>query len=545
MNLFKKLSLKSKILTLFFVIITSFILLNVASIIKIRTIASLLNTESDVDKIQKLSLTLSKVQENLQFLVLNSSSGDGMESDKSKKTVLEVEKSWTELDKIEFIKTNSSIQEKYNAYKSDYLSTLTLLKEDSSLEAAEQILTKLPVSYSNFQIKLNDDLEKEFKSIENANVNTNESINQFNTFLIITSAVLFVVFGALVLFFLKLIVKPLEHIQKTLNHVSGNVQTNSDKLEDNSSLLEQGSVKLSSNLDATSSTLNELLMMLKKNIEEINVATKNSEELEVSARNGISAVQNMSESVNEIDHNNQKMMSVTGEVGSSLEEIITVIAEIGLKTNVINSIVFQTKLLSFNASVEAARAGEYGKGFSVVAEEVGKLALESGNAAAEIAALLDQSTVKVKQIVEDSNLKMSAVTSESEKKVKEGLERTKECGVVLDEIIHKVTHMRDVVHRIHDASNEQSQGISTVNNSMDELEGVIRSTNEISTSTLDLSNELGGESNRLRETFENLKGLLSGVESSYSVETVQDLELSDEFNEHEYEDVEEIKDEAS
>ncbi|MBC7465119.1 MAG: hypothetical protein H7256_03945 [Bdellovibrio sp.] len=48
--------------------------------------------------------------------------------------------------------------------------------------------------------------------------------------------------------------------------------------------------------------------------------------------------------------------------------------EIGNKTKVINDIVFQTKLLSFNASVEAARAGEHGKGFAVVAEEVGKLA---------------------------------------------------------------------------------------------------------------------------------------------------------------------------
>ena len=54
------------------------------------------------------------------------------------------------------------------------------------------------------------------------------------------------------------------------------------------------------------------------------------------------------------------------------------------KVNIINDIVFQTKLLSFNASVEAARAGENGKGFAVVAEEVGNLASVSGKAANEI-----------------------------------------------------------------------------------------------------------------------------------------------------------------
>jgi methyl-accepting chemotaxis protein len=54
--------------------------------------------------------------------------------------------------------------------------------------------------------------------------------------------------------------------------------------------------------------------------------------------------------------------------------IVGMIQEIGNKTKIINDIVFQTKLLSFNASVEAARAGEQGKGFAVVASEVGSLA---------------------------------------------------------------------------------------------------------------------------------------------------------------------------
>src|SRR5262249_4345368 len=63
-----------------------------------------------------------------------------------------------------------------------------------------------------------------------------------------------------------------------------------------------------------------------------------------------------------------------------LREISSIISQIGERTKVINDIVFQTKLLSFNASVEAARAGEHGKGFAVVADEVGKLATMSGKA---------------------------------------------------------------------------------------------------------------------------------------------------------------------
>jgi methyl-accepting chemotaxis protein len=77
--------------------------------------------------------------------------------------------------------------------------------------------------------------------------------------------------------------------------------------------------------------------------------------------------------MNQINYSNEQM-----------SEIVKVIQEIETKTKVINDIVFQTKLLSFNASVEAARAGEQGKGFAVVAEEVGNLAQMSGNAAKEI-----------------------------------------------------------------------------------------------------------------------------------------------------------------
>ena len=66
----------------------------------------------------------------------------------------------------------------------------------------------------------------------------------------------------------------------------------------------------------------------------------------------------------------------------------SIIQEIEDKTKAIDEIVFQTKLLSFNASVEAERAGEHGRGFSVVAQEVGNLAQLSGKSAAEINEIL-------------------------------------------------------------------------------------------------------------------------------------------------------------
>lgn len=77
----------------------------------------------------------------------------------------------------------------------------------------------------------------------------------------------------------------------------------------------------------------------------------------------------------------------------------------------INKVAGQTKLLGLNASIEAARAGESGKGFGVVAQEIGRLAEDSNTSTVKIKSILKAVQQKV-QTIQTQMHELSAVSQE-------------------------------------------------------------------------------------------------------------------------------------
>jgi methyl-accepting chemotaxis protein len=160
----------------------------------------------------------------------------------------------------------------------------------------------------------------------------------------------------------------------------------------------------------------------------------------------------------EIMERMQKSMIAIEETNSQIASFEEILSSIRGKTQVINDIVFKTQLLSFNASIEAARAGHYGRGFSVVAEEVGKLAMMSGDAAREIDLLLAQSGDRVSNILQSV-----------QDRVVDGRKVSQEAANKFGHLTEKLSAISEKIAQVANATVEQGGGIEQTAKAMDQV----------------------------------------------------------------------------
>lgn len=260
----------------------------------------------------------------------------------------------------------------------------------------------------------------------------------------------------------------------------------------------------------TASSLEEISAMIRRNSDHTGNALESSSQSLSSVKKGQQAVSNMIAAMNEINQNNESFNEFMKKNNDELREMVNVITNISDKTKVINDIVFQTKLLSFNASVEAARAGEQGKGFAVVAEEVGNLAQMSGNAANEIKGLLEESIVKVNEIVNSTKTQVEKLVNDGKSKIETGVGRAKDCDVALSEITENVSKVEALVSEVSLASNEQSQGIGEVNKAMGQIDEVTNQNSVAAQKVADNASQVMSLSHSVKETSDKLTELLFG-----------------------------------
>jgi methyl-accepting chemotaxis protein len=291
------------------------------------------------------------------------------------------------------------------------------------------------------------------------------------------------------------IARPLNQLISTTGQIrdmAASVHNASQAVGRSASSLASSATDQASAIAETMASMEEITAMVAANSESARQAHDRAQLNAADASLGSSVVADM-----------QTAMRAISEQNSELAKVVEIIENISDKTRVINDIVFETKLLSFNASIEAARAGEQGKGFAVVAEEVGNLARLSGKAAQEISALIDQSTRQVHAMVR--------VTKDT---ISEGSKVTERAKGAFESISVGVRSVSQVMDQVALSSQEQQQGISQVSRAMAQMDTLTQSTAAASADASLQSKELKDAGERLREVVTELERVVGAYDRS-------------------------------
>ncbi len=208
------------------------------------------------------------------------------------------------------------------------------------------------------------------------------------------------------------------------------------------------------------------------------------------AETGLSAVQNAIGGMNAIRDQIQDTSKRIKRLGESSQEI-------GEITELISDITEQTNVLALNAAIQAASAGDAGRGFSVVAEEVQRLAERSGDATRQIAAI-------VRTIQTDTQDAVGAM-ERSTQGVVEGARLSDAAGAALGDIDRVTRELSDLIQRISAEASKEAESANVVAANIQHIFAVTEQTSEGTRSTAQMVRELSRTAEELKASVARFK----------------------------------------
>lgn len=246
---------------------------------------------------------------------------------------------------------------------------------------------------------------------------------------------------------------------------------------------------ISGNVANASKQLNKALKYLNEGTNEQAAST---EEISASMEQLVSTVQQNSDNASESDRIIKKVLKDALKGGESVQKTAEAMRNISKNISIIDEIARNTDLLALNAAVEAARAGEHGRGFTVVASEIRKLAVNSRKSAASIMATAQESV----KIAEES-------------------------GAIIAAIIPDIQKTADLFQNIASASEEQASGAEEVNRAIILLDKTIQNTIVSSNEMSNMANGLSEEAQKLQKTIAFFKSEESSSETDELSKKIQ------------------------
>ncbi|WP_236847022.1 methyl-accepting chemotaxis protein [Brachyspira catarrhinii] len=289
---------------------------------------------------------------------------------------------------------------------------------------------------------------------------------------------------------------------ESLNKEFKNEVANSNKIAESSS----NAARVTFMQRTRINSVNEIIRQLLDNINEISEKMKSQSD--AVNRTSVSVQQMMANiiTVNQgsIKANNySKTLDIEAREGGNISESLADAIQ-GIKdyskqitsiTNVIRNISEQTNLLSMNAAIEAAQAGEYGRGFTVVAEKIRKLAEDTANNSTVISDLIEETIQAIEQMVG-----LVAKSSESS-----------------DKIIESSNMLTGVINSISNANEELDLGRRDILNNVSNLNSITEAVQELSVKQMQMSSMVSQNISGVDKLAEDVVNVVNNTESDVKV----------------------------
>lgn len=254
---------------------------------------------------------------------------------------------------------------------------------------------------------------------------------------------------------------------------------------------EQASQLMKINNDVSS--FGDKIEIITQSISKVDENTKN---ISNRANESDTKLRNLGVSMNEIATSYNEARKRVTDLSLSVDKITEI-------TNMINGIAEQTNLLALNAAIEAARAGEAGRGFSIVADEIRKLAEQSKSSSQDINDLLSVISTET-NLVEETTTSANEELKEQINIISETITSFREIVKSIDEIVPQVDEMN---YSIIDINKRKDNIIESVETSSAVSEENSASAEEITAS----SQEMEAAASQVSKSAEELKSTMQEI----------------------------------